>query len=47
MIGLPNGNVAGETEVLRLEDFVCARVVEDSLGMDASLVSECTVATKT
>jgi hypothetical protein len=39
----PNRDVAGKTEVLRLEDLVRAGVVEDGLGVDASLVGEGTV----
>lgn len=39
-----DGHVAREAEVFRLEDLVCARVVEDRLGVDAGLVREGTVA---
>ena len=42
---MSDGDVARKTEVLRLEDLICGRVVEDSLGVDASLVRERTVAT--
>ena len=40
---LPNGNVTSKTEIFRLEDLVGAGVVEDSLGVDTSLVREGTV----
>lgn len=35
-----DGDIAGETEVLRLEDLVGGGVVEDGLGVDTSLVGE-------
>jgi hypothetical protein len=38
-------NIAGKTEVLRLENLVSRGVVEDGLGVDTGLVSERTVAT--
>lgn len=41
---MPDGDVAGETEVFGLEDFVGGRVVEDGLGVNASLVREGTIA---
>ena len=37
-------DVAGETEVLRLEDLVCRGVVENSLGVNTGLVRERAVA---
>ena len=49
--GVPAGeavadrDVAGEAEVLGLEDLVGRGVVEDGLGVDAGLVSERAVAT--
>lgn len=39
----PNGYIASQTEIFRLEDFVRARVVEDGLGMDTCLVRESAV----
>lgn len=33
-------DIAGQTEVGRVEDLVCAWVVEDGLGVDTGLVSE-------
>ncbi len=33
-------DVAGQTEVCGVENLVCAGVVEDGLGVDASLVGE-------
>ena len=40
---MANGDVAGETEVLRLEDLVGGGVVEDGLGVNTGLVGEGTV----
>lgn len=40
---IPNGNVARQAEIFRLEDLVRARIVENSLGVDTRLVRECTV----
>jgi exosome complex RNA-binding protein Csl4 len=40
----PNGHIASQTEIFRLEDFVRARVVKDGLGMDTCLVRESAVA---
>lgn len=40
----PNGHIASQTEIFRLEDFVRARVIKDGLGMDTCLVRESTVA---
>ena len=42
---MPDGDVARETEVFGLEDFVGRGIVEDGLGVDTSLVRESTVAT--
>jgi hypothetical protein len=33
-------NISGHAEVGRIDDFICAWVVQDGLGMDASLVGE-------
>src|SRR5690606_14990296 len=33
-------DIASDTEVGRVDDLVCARVVENSLGVDTSLVGE-------
>lgn len=43
LLSLPNGHVSRETEVLGLENFISARVVEDCLGMNTGLVRECTI----
>lgn len=40
---MTNGDVAGETEVLRLENLVGGGVVEDGLGVNTGLVGERTV----
>ena len=42
---VPNRNIASETEIFGLEDFVCAWVVENGFGVNASLVGEGTVPT--
>jgi len=39
----PNGYISGQPEVFWLEDFICARVVQNSLGMDTGLVCECAI----
>ena len=44
-IDIPNGHIASQSKVFRLENFVRARVVEDSLGMDTCLVGESAVTT--
>lgn len=38
-----DGDVASQTKVFRLEDFVGGWVVEDGFGVDTGLVRECTV----
>lgn len=42
---VPNGDIASQTKVLRLEDLVRARVIKDGLGVDTSLVRERAVPT--
>ena len=37
-------HIAGQAEVSRVDDLVCARVVENGLGVDACLVCEGTEA---
>lgn len=37
---IPYGHIAGETKVFRLKDLICARVVKNCLGMNASLVGK-------
>lgn len=41
----PNRDIASKTEVLRLENLVRTWVVQDRLGVNTSLVGECTVTT--
>jgi len=41
---VPNRNVARETKVLGLEDFVRARVIQNGFGVDSGLVRECAIA---
>ena len=43
-MNIPNGYITSQTKVFRLEDFVCAWVVKDGLGMNAGLVRESAVA---
>ena len=39
---VPNGDVSAHTEICRVEDLVSGRVGKDSLGVNTSLVGECT-----
>lgn len=40
---VPNGDIAREAKVFGLEDFICAGIVQDRLGVDARLVREGTI----
>ncbi len=42
---IPYGHISRKTKVLRLEDLVGARVVQDSLSVNTRLVRERTVTT--
>jgi len=39
---IPNGDVSAHTEIGWVEDLVSGRVGKDSLGVNTSLVGECT-----